>query len=159
MDRQRGGLGYVSPVYWATSNSSALAFFLTGTAMVVAVKVKCAFRKRAGNQGLFDFLGGGCGLWILLNMPGTTYRLSFPITVVAQDAKRFRLRQLPAGSVLICTSSQTDAGGMIRASCNGSAVIVFERDLEECAEPILTSSGSTTTAPNFAHARDDKAQQ
>ena len=69
-------------------------------------------------------------------MSGKAYRLNAPITVVIRDERRYRLVELPAGSIVLAANWQPDANGMIDGTCKGNSVLLFLRDLEERAEPI-----------------------
>jgi hypothetical protein len=66
-------------------------------------------------------------------MAESVHRLYSPITVVVKEANRYRLAELPAGSVFNASGSKPDLNGMIDGTCNGVVVFMFSRDLEERA--------------------------
>ena len=70
-------------------------------------------------------------------MTSPAYRLTHPITVVVQRTGHQRLEQLPARSVFCVNSSKPDSNGMIHGICRGDEVMMFSRDLEDRAEPIV----------------------
>jgi hypothetical protein len=69
-------------------------------------------------------------------MTSPAYRLKNPITVVIGQADHYRLVQLPAGSIFYPEGSKPDPNGMIDGTCQGDAVMMFFRDLDDRAEPI-----------------------
>jgi hypothetical protein len=68
-------------------------------------------------------------------MNAAAYRLKNPATVVIRQANRYRLMQLPTGSVFRPLGSKSDFNGMIEGTCKRNVVLIFSRDLEDCAEP------------------------
>ena len=62
------------------------------------------------------------------------YRFTRPVTLLMQKAGRYRLVQLPKGSVINAKDPQPDANGMIQGTYNGAAIMLFTIDLEERAE-------------------------
>ena len=66
----------------------------------------------------------------------SAYRLNAPVTVVVIQEGRHRLLQLPAGSVFQPKAARLDRNRMIEGTCKGDIVLVFSRDLEDCANPI-----------------------
>lgn len=67
--------------------------------------------------------------------------------VVIRDMSGYKLRELPAGSVFRPTGSKPDSNRMIDGTCDGAVVLMFLRDLEERAEPLV---GLTEAAPRLA---------
>ena len=61
------------------------------------------------------------------------YRLTEPITVVTGETGHSRLMELSEGSVVLCRDSSPDTIGMVEGTCQGHAVLIFLRDLEERA--------------------------
>ena len=72
-------------------------------------------------------------------MLSVTYRFKVPIAVVIRDARGYRLRELPAGSLFLPAGSRPDPSGMIDGTCNGDVVLIFARDLDERAERISSA--------------------
>jgi len=70
-------------------------------------------------------------------MPMSAYRFKGSITASIREEGRYRLRELPAGSVFCTGSSKSDYDCMLDGTCNGAATLVFVRDLDEQAEPII----------------------
>ena len=71
-------------------------------------------------------------------MTASTFRLKSPITAVIRNGNGYRLKELAVGSVFYATGSQPDLNGMIDGTCNDEVALVYRRDLDERAEPILT---------------------
>ena len=69
-------------------------------------------------------------------MAAFSYRLNSPVTVEIEDRGRYRLKELPSGSKLVCCDFQPDRNRMIGATCEGMSVLIFLRDLEYDAERI-----------------------
>ena len=67
-------------------------------------------------------------------MPYRVYQISEPVTVVFDENGRHKLVQLPVGSVFRTTNLKPDRDGMIQGTCRGKAVLMFSRDLEDCAK-------------------------
>lgn len=65
-----------------------------------------------------------------------SYRVNSPITVVMQEQGHCWLRELPTGSMLLCTSSQPDRNHMVDGTYKGISVLIFARDLEDDSERI-----------------------
>jgi hypothetical protein len=64
-------------------------------------------------------------------MAVSAYRFTSPIMVVIRDTNGYLLRELPSGSVFWSTSTKPDSNNMIAGTCDGTAVLMFLRDLEE----------------------------
>jgi len=75
-------------------------------------------------------------------MTFSAYRLVNSIMVVIREASGYKLRELPSGAVFWPTGSQPDCNRMIDGMCNGAEVLMYQRDLEDRAEPILALAGS-----------------
>lgn len=69
-------------------------------------------------------------------MTHSAYRLNMPVTVVAQQGTRDKLLQLPMGSIFYARDSRPDRNGMVGGTCKGDAVLMFSRDLQDCAIPV-----------------------
>lgn len=74
------------------------------------------------------------------------YKLTNPITVAVQQGGQYRLAQLPAGCLFRTPDSKPDCNGMISGTCLGDQVLVFSRDLEDCAIPIGSEAASCMSA-------------
>ena len=68
----------------------------------------------------------------------SAYRLHLPVTVVRQDANRHRFVQLPVGSVFYPAAGCASREVMIEGTCNGDVVLMFTRDLKDCARQIMS---------------------
>ena len=64
----------------------------------------------------------------------SAYRINTPVTVEMQKQGRYRLTELPSGSMLLCANSEPDRNRMIDGTYNGVSVLLFARDLEYDAE-------------------------
>ena len=69
-------------------------------------------------------------------MISCVYRLTMPVTVEVQQAGHYRLTQLPVGSIFVPRIQGPDRNGIVYGTCKGDVVLLFSRDLENCAEPI-----------------------
>jgi hypothetical protein len=65
------------------------------------------------------------------------FRLNMPVTVVVQQPNRHKLLQLPIGAIFYAGNSRPDQNGMVEGTCKGDAVLIFSRDLQDCAVPIV----------------------
>ena len=68
------------------------------------------------------------------------FRFTRPVTLLMQKAGRYRLVQLPEGSIINAEDPEPDANGMIQGTHNGTAILLFSIDLEERAERVLARS-------------------
>jgi hypothetical protein len=82
-------------------------------------------------------------------MTAAAYRLKNPATVVTRQANRYRWAQLPAGSVFTPLAAESDSNGMIEGTCKRDVVLMFSRDLDDCAEPAAADihTGRPTSDP------------
>ena len=71
-----------------------------------------------------------------MRMYRAAYRLDWPVTVVVEQTHHHRLMQLPAGAVFYAVAGTPDRNRMIRGICNGDVVLMFARDLENCAQRV-----------------------
>jgi hypothetical protein len=69
-------------------------------------------------------------------MPVSAYRFKTSITAAIQEEGRYRLRELPAGSVFCLENSKLAYDCMLDGTWNGAETLVFVRDLDEQAELI-----------------------
>jgi len=70
----------------------------------------------------------------------STYRFNSPIAaVVIQNGAEPLVSELPRGSELVVPETEPDPQGMIVGTYKGKQVRVFQRDLDERAEPIGSS--------------------
>jgi hypothetical protein len=74
------------------------------------------------------------GDWMAENL---IFRFTRPVTLLMQKAGRYRLVQLPQGSIIKAEDPSPDANGMIQGTYNGTAIMLFSIDLEERAELVL----------------------
>jgi len=71
----------------------------------------------------------------------STYRFNCSIAVLIQECAGRVVSELPAGSELAVADGKPDPKGLVFGMYDGKKVFVFQRDLEERAEPI--GSGRT----------------
>ena len=79
-------------------------------------------------------------------MTSNVYRINDPVTVAIQLETHYELVQLPVGSLFRAADSKPDRNGMIQGTCRGDAVLMFMRDLEDCASPIAGETISFMTS-------------
>jgi len=70
-------------------------------------------------------------------MKDCVYRISDPVTVVVEEGRQWRLKQLSVGSQIQTIGSNPDGSGLIRARCEGEIILIFTRDLQDCAHPAV----------------------
>ena len=68
-------------------------------------------------------------------MKFSAHRVITAITAIVRETSGEQLQPLDPGVIVIPTS-EPDHAGMIEATCNGTQVRVFERDLEERSEEV-----------------------
>ena len=62
------------------------------------------------------------------------YRFTRPVTLLMQREGRYRLVQVPAGSLVETRSATPDENGMIEGTLNATSVMMFSIDLDQRAE-------------------------
>lgn len=80
----------------------------------------------------------------------SAYRFQRPILVVVREIRGYKLRELPAGTIFSPTGCRPDTNGMVDGTCDEAVVLVFERDLDERAEPMVGNqrTGTEDSTPN-----------
>jgi hypothetical protein len=75
------------------------------------------------------------------------YRLTRPVTLLIRADGRYRLVQIPEGSIVKTRNPQPDANGMIEGTYQGSSVMMFSIDLENRTELLPVRSAGGKEAP------------
>lgn len=75
------------------------------------------------------------------------YRINDPVTVAVQKGEHYSLEQVPAGCLFRTANSTPDCNGMISGVCRGDAVLMFSRDLEDCAIAVGTEAAFCVNLP------------
>ena len=73
-------------------------------------------------------------------MPASAYRFQREVVVVFRCLGGYKLRSLPPGTIFVQSVPRPDSSGMIDGVCNGQAALIFARDLEERAQPLLAEA-------------------
>ena len=66
----------------------------------------------------------------------STYRVSDPISVIRQYSVKPTVSELPPGALVSVLDAKPNHEGMIAATHEGEPIVLFQRDLDELAEPI-----------------------
>ncbi|HTW66315.1 MAG TPA: hypothetical protein VME17_16950 [Bryobacteraceae bacterium] len=78
-------------------------------------------------------------------MPDDTYIYRFmrPVTLLLNQKGRYRLVQVPEGSIINARDPKPDVNGMIEGTYRGTPILMFSIDLEDRAELILRHSAQS----------------